>query len=144
MRLEKHVEGLKEVMDEIKNALEDPEGIKKHQRRLATMLSLGICELIEVYFHKLNIIKNGSRIKHNWFKQKRIEETLSNQIVSDLKDVKNIKKIIKIAKGIEEKRDDMTYGSPVDEEELLKNKIDDFLELKKIIESETGDIIEPE
>lgn len=144
MRLEKHIESLKEVMDEIKNALEDPGGLKKHQRRLAIMLPLGVCELIEIYFHRLNIIKGGSRIKHNWFKQKRVKEALSNQIICDLDNVKNIDRIISIARGIEEKRDDMAYGAPVEEETLLKSKINDFLKLKKIIESEIGDIIESE
>lgn len=142
MRLEKHIESLNEVMDEVKNALEDPKGIKKHQRRLAMMLSLGICELIEIYFHKLGIMKEGSRIKHDWFKQKRIKESLSKQIICELDNVKSIDKMIGIAKGIEEKRDDMAYGAPVKEEELLKEKINDFLKLKMIIESEVGEIIE--
>lgn len=143
MRLEKHIEALSEVMDEIKSALEDPNGLEKHQRRLALMLSLGICELIEIYFHKLNIMKEGSRIKHDWFKQKRVKEKLSNQVISDLSNVKNIDKIIDIAKGIEEKRDDMAYGAPIGEEDLLKHKINDFLKLKKMIEEEIGGIIEP-
>lgn len=141
MRLEKHIESLKEVMDEIKSSLEDLQGIKSHQRRLAIMLPLGVCELIELYFHKLKIIKNGSRIKHNWFRQKRARDSLSNQIIIDIEDVKNIDKIIDLAQSIEEKRDDMAYGSPIEEESLLKSKIDDFLELKKIIEGEIGDII---
>lgn len=142
MRLERHIEALNEVMDEITSALEDPKGLKKHQRRLAIMLSLGACGLIEIYFHKLGIMKNGSTIKHSWFKQKRIKESLSNQIISGLDNVKNIGRIIKISEGIEEKRDDMAYGAPVKEDDLLKEKINDFLELKNIVENEIGDILE--
>ena len=52
MRIEKHHEVLKEVEDEINTALQDPGGMRKHQRRLAFMISLGIAELVEMYFHK--------------------------------------------------------------------------------------------
>jgi len=41
MRLEKHRKALQEVMDEIQMSLEDPRGLVAHQRRLATMLSIG-------------------------------------------------------------------------------------------------------
>ena len=50
MKIEKHLKSLEEVMDEIQVALEDPRGLIAHQRRLATMLSIGVCELIEIYF----------------------------------------------------------------------------------------------
>ena len=35
----------------------------------------------------------------------------------------------------------MAYGSPQPHEQLLKAKIEDFLELKRIIEKEIGDVI---
>ena len=59
MRAEKHKKALQEVLDEIQTALDDPRGLVAHQRRLATMLSIGTCELIEIYFHKLGIMKGG-------------------------------------------------------------------------------------
>ena len=142
MRIEKHIESLKEVLDEIESALKDPGGLLKHQRRLAIMLSLGICELVEIYFHKLGIMKSGSRIKHTFFKKKDAKEEISNQIAISPDDVKNLDEILNIAKSVEEKRDDMFYGSPVNEEELLKDKINQFLELKNLIEKEVGGVIE--
>ena len=141
MRLEKHIKALQEVMDEIQMSLEDPRGLVAHQRRLATMLSIGTCELIEIYFHKLGIMKGGGRIKHTMFRRKGIEEQLSNQIISALSNIKNIDAIITIAKTIEAERDNMAYGSPQPHEQLLKAKIEDFLELKRIIEKEIGDVI---
>jgi len=102
MRIEKHQESLKEVLDEINTALDDPRGLISHQRRLAMMLSIGNCELIELYFHKLGIIKEGSRIKHDWFKQKRIKEKLENQIISPINQVTQIDNILLIATSIEE------------------------------------------
>ncbi|MBU3957487.1 MAG: hypothetical protein KKB25_00245 [Nanoarchaeota archaeon] len=137
MRLEKHEEGLKEVLSEIESALEDAGGLVNHQRRLAMMLSLGVCELIEIYFHKIGIMKGGARIKHGMFRKSNMEELLSNQITAPLKSVKNMERILEIAVSIENNRDDMAYGSPLNEEELLKEKIDEFLEMKKLIENET-------
>lgn len=137
MRLEKHEEGLKEVLSEIESALEDAQGLTSHQRRLAMMLSLGICELIEIYFHKIGIMKGSARIKHGMFRKGNMEVALSNQITAPLKTVKNIERILEIAAIIENSRDDMAYGSPLNEEELLKEKIDEFLEMKKLIETET-------
>lgn len=141
MKLEKHITALQEVMDEIQMSLEDPRGLVVHQRRLATMLSIGTCKLIEIYFHKLGIMKGGGRIKYTILRRKGIEEQLSNQIISTLSNIKNIDAIITIAKTIEAERDNMAYGSPQPHEQLLKAKIEDFLELKRIIEKEIGDII---
>ncbi|MFH1638303.1 MAG: hypothetical protein ABIB71_07805 [Candidatus Woesearchaeota archaeon] len=58
MRKEKHEETVKEVLDEIENALNDKRGLLAHQRRLAFSLSLGAQNLLELYFHKLDIIKH--------------------------------------------------------------------------------------
>ncbi|MCK5031408.1 MAG: hypothetical protein KAR64_08075 [Thermoplasmatales archaeon] len=141
MRLEKHIQALQEVMDEIQISLEDPRGLVAHQRRLATMLSIGTCELIEIYFHKLGVMKGGGRIKHTMLRGKDIKERLSIQVIRSLSSIKNIDAIIAIAKTIEAERDNMAYGSPQPHEQLLKAKIEDFLELKRIIEKEIGDII---
>lgn len=142
MRTEKHVESIREAMDEIEKSLEDPKGLLLHQRRLAAMLSIGVCDLIEIYFHRLKIMKEGSRIKHQFLRKADVKERLSNQITSPLQKVKRIDEILKLAVEIEEKRDDLAYGSPLTDEKFLKEKIDQFLDLKRIIESETGDIFE--
>jgi len=131
MRLEKHMDGLKEVLREIESALEDAGGLVSHQRRLAAMLSLGICDIVEIYFHKLGIMKEGARIKHNIFKKGNMEELLSNQITAPLRSIKNIERLLETAVDIENSRDDMFYGSPLDEEDLLKEKIDEFLDAQK-------------
>ena len=64
MLLEKHEEVLKEVIDEVESALKDGRGLVAHQRRLAFSLSLGAITLLEIRFHKLGIIKEGSKIDH--------------------------------------------------------------------------------
>ena len=134
MKEEKHQEILIEVLDEIDLALKDKRGLLAHQRRLAFSLSLGMSNLIELYLHKLNFIKGGSKINHLWFKSKKekIYENLQKQVMTPINSIPNLNKIIDIAIKIEEKRDDIAYGSPTTEK-ILQEKINLFFELKKMI-----------
>lgn len=132
MKEEKHYETLNEVLEEIETALRDPRGLKSHQRRLAFSLSLGASTLIELYFHKLNILKEGSKINHLWFKRKKdnVLISLQSQITSPIASLPNIDKIITLAINIEEKRDDLAYGAPA-KEEILQEKINTFFKLRE-------------
>ena len=134
MREEKHQETLKEVLDEIETALKDRRGLVAHQRRLAFSLSLGASNLIELYLHKLNFIKEGSKINHLWFKSKeeKIRQHIQKQITAPIESVPNINKIIQTAIKIEDKRDDLAYGAPATEE-ILQEKINLFFELKGLV-----------
>jgi len=134
MRKEKHEETLKEVLDEIETALKDGRGLTAHQRRLAFSLSLGASNLLESYFHKLNIIKEGSKINHLWFKRKKekILEALQKQVISPINSIENINEIIDIIIKIEEKRDDLAYGAPASEK-ILQDKINLFFKLKDLL-----------
>lgn len=133
MKIERHNETLKEIEEEIESALKDSRGLVSHQRRLAFSLSLGMASVIELYFHKLEIIKHGSQINHLWFKKRKdkVKERLQKQIVSPIEKIQDIDKIIEIAIDIEEKRDDLAYGAPASEK-ILQEKINLFLELRKI------------
>lgn len=134
MLKDKHEEILKEVLDEIKIALGSKEGLLTHQRRLAFSLSLGAETILELYLHKLNIMKEGSKIDHRWFKKKeeRILEKLQNQITSPVEAIDGINKVIKLICKIEEKRDDLAYGASATEE-LLQEKVNLFFELKRLL-----------
>lgn len=134
MKKEKLEESLKEVLDEIETALKDQKGLIAHQRRLAFSLSLGATVLLELYLHKLSIIKEGSKINHTWFKRKKenILEILQNQITSPTSSVPDIDKILDLIIKIEEKIDDLAYGAPADEK-ILQEKINLFFELKGAI-----------
>ena len=133
MKEERHQQVLKEVLDEIGAALKDEKGLQAHQRRLAFSLSLGAVNLLELYFHKLNIIKGGTQINHIWFNRKKetILDYLQNQLTSPIKEIENIDKILDLLIKLEEKRDDLAYGSPV-KNEILQEKINLFFELKKL------------
>ena len=133
MKIEKHQEIINEVLEEINSALNDKRGLLPHQRRLAFSLSLGAVNILEIYLHNLDIIKEGSKIDHRWFKRKEqtILEQLQKQVVSPINSIENIKKIIEIISKIEEKRDDLAYGAPATEK-TLQEKINLFFELKRI------------
>ena len=133
MKEEKHEEIIKEVLDEIESALKDNRGLVSHQRRLIFSITLGAANLLELYFHKLNIIKEGSIVNHLWFKRKKekIVKQLQNQVTSPINTIKDINEILEIIIKIEEKRDDIAYGSPTTEK-ILQGKINLFFKLKKI------------
>lgn len=137
MNIDKHIETLKEVMATINDAL-NAEDIKLHQRRLTAMLSLGSQQLIEAYFHKLNIIKPGAQIKHEWFNlgTDRIKIKLEAILTVKLVKIKNLDEILVLAKRIEQDRNDLVYGSPVKTDKILREKINLFLEIKKLVEDE--------
>ena len=142
MRLEKHIAAIKEVDDEIESSLSDEGGLSTHQRRLAFMISLGIAELIEIYFHRLKIMKEGSRVKHEWLKKRKAKDHLSNQVTAPIDNISRINEILRISSIIEEKRNELAYSSPIDEESILKETINRYLDIKNIIEQEVGDIYE--
>ena len=133
MKEEKHQETIKEVLDEIESALKDKRGLVSHQRRLAFVISLGASNILELYFHKNNVIKEGSIVNHLWFKRKKekIINQLQNQLTSPIDSLNEINKILGIIIKIEEKRDDIAYGAPASEK-ILQEKINLFFELRKL------------
>ncbi|MBI2140025.1 hypothetical protein HYU14_03810 [Candidatus Woesearchaeota archaeon] len=131
MRKERHEEVLREVLDEIDAALKDSRGLAAHQRRLAFILSLGATNVLELFLHKLSVIKEGAQINHLWFKQKkeRIIEHLKNQIIGPIDTIDGLLPLIGLIITIEEKRDDLAYGAEAPEA-ILQEKINLFLRLK--------------
>ena len=137
MNVKKHEETLKEVIVTIEDALNSKD-IKLHQRRLIAMISLGVQQIIEYYFHKLDIIKPGAQIKHNWFASNmdKVKIRLEAILTIKLSKIKNLDEVLILAKKIEEDRNDLVYGSPVKSDKILRGKINLFLEIKRLIEDE--------
>ena len=138
MKIEKHEDALKEVYQTIDQALNDPKGLLSHQRRIASMTSMGMQQIVEMYFHKLNIIKPGTQLKHEWFKldEKNINNKLSPTLTKKLKEIPKINEILFLSRKIESDRNDLVYGAPLENDKTLKEKIDVFLELKNLITEE--------
>lgn len=141
MREESHLEALKEVMATIDEALNSSD-ILQHQRRLISMLSIGLQHVIELYLHRLKVIKPGAQIKHNWFSlgESNMRLKFSSVLTMPYSKISEINEIISLARNIEIDRNDILYGSPIVDERELKEKIGNFLEIKKIAEK-TGEIL---
>lgn len=140
MQEEKHAEALKEVNAYINESLKL--NLLQRQRLLMTALSLGVQHLVEVWLHKSGAIKPGAQIKHEFFKsgEKNLRLKLSGMLTKDINGLKNSGKILSIARSIELDRDDIIYGSPLKHDKILREKIDNFFELKKSVKEVTGDI----
>lgn len=141
MNVEKHNEALLEVYKTISEALNDTNGLLSHQRRIALITSLGMQQLIELYFHKLSVIKPGTQIKHEWFKleeENRLRK-LGAVLTKSIRQIPRMDEILFLAHQIEVDRNDLAYEATLSEDKKLKEKIDVFLELKNIVQSEIGD-----
>ncbi len=136
MQEEKHEDALKETEDTIKEALEGD--MLDYQRRLMFMLSLGIQHAIELYLHRLRAIKPGANVKHEWFKlgDRNARLRLSAIVTKRIDEIPNILEILSIAREIESDRNEIVYGAPLNDDEILRNKIDRFLEIKKLTKGE--------
>jgi len=126
----------KEVEEEIDSALKDAKGVVSHHRRLAFVLSLGTVCLLEEYLEKLNVFKTGAKINHEWLKKKKdnAKKFIERQITCPIDNVKDLDSLLDVAYGIEEERNLQAYGKRVSED-MLMNKINLFLELKKKVEN---------
>ncbi len=60
--------------------------------------------------------------------------------MAPIENAKNIDKILEICKEIEDKRNDLAYSSPLEQDELLRDEINNFFEIKTIIEEGIGGI----
>jgi len=139
---ERHIETLKEVHETIEESIKDPRGFLPRQRRLAAMLSLGSAHLVELYFHRLNAIKPGMQIKHDWLQSeiKNIKIHLIGFLTKNIDNLPQSEKILSLAHEIELKRNELVYGVALKNDLILKEKLNLFLELKKIIEEVIGEV----
>ena len=134
---QKYSEIIEEVLDEIDSALNNPKGLKLHQRRLSFSLSLGASTLIEMFLDKKEILKSGAKINHLWLKKKKenAKKLISRQVVSSIGTLTEFDKLLDLAYNIEEKRNELAYGKLVSEK-TLRNLINYFFELKKEVEND--------
>lgn len=143
MQEEKHLAALREVKETIDESLNDPRGLLPRQRRLMAALSLGMQHIIEIWLHRTDAIKPGANVKHDWFQaeDRRLKLRLAGNITKDIKTLNGADRILAIAREIESNRNDIIYGAPLAKDLALREKLEEFLELKKAVEKETGDIL---
>ena len=143
MQEEKHMAALDEVRRSLEVALKDPKGLLTHQRLLMSALSLGMQHLMELWLHRSKAIKPGATVKHEWLasEEKRLRIRLAGMLTKELSAIERSDSIIAFAREIERDRNDIIYGAPLNSDLMLKQKIESFFELKKSIETSTGEPI---
>ncbi|MBI2135814.1 hypothetical protein HYU06_01965 [Candidatus Woesearchaeota archaeon] len=123
MRIESHLENLKESAKEINDAI--TEGLLSKQRSIGFHASAGAIDMVEILLHENNLIDTGFVIKHEWFKS---EKSIENKFHFDFP---NKKEILILVKDIETIRNKLCYGKR-QSEETLEKVINDFNKLKEI------------
>ena len=71
MKIESHLENLKESFREIEIAIK--EGLEKKQRTIGFHTSSAAIDMLEIILHKNKLIDPGFVIKHEWLNSKKEE-----------------------------------------------------------------------
>lgn len=129
MKIEYHLENLKESIREVEEAIKTD--ILKKQRTIGFHTSAGAIDILEIILHKNNLIDTGFVIKHEWLKSNR---KIAEKFPFDFPHKKEI--IILITK-IESSRNKLCYGKRVEEKDL-EDLIKNFNVLKRIFIEVTG------
>ena len=59
---------------------------------------------------------------------------LSAVLTKKIDEIPNIMEIISVAREIEKERNEIVYGAPLKDDAVLRSKISEFLEIKKLVE----------
>ena len=128
MKIESHLENLKESINEIGESI--TKDLTKKQRTLGFHTSAAAMDILEIILHKNNLIDPGFIIKHEWFNSdKKIKEKFPFHF-------DNKERILNLIKSIESIRNNLCYGKR-QEEKVLEKLILDFNKLKRIFNEET-------
>ncbi len=126
MKIENHYLRLKENLDVLDENIK--KDIVKRQSTIGFCVSAASIHMIEILLHENNLIDSSYVIKHEWFKSKyKINDKINFEFPKK-------REIIELLKDIQEKRNDLCYGTPKKEEEII-NYIKNFNKLKAIFES---------
>lgn len=129
MKIEHHLENLKESVEEVENAVK--EGLTKKQRTLGFHTSSAAIDILEIILHKYNLIDPGFIIKHEWLSSKRkIEEKFSFEFPRKEDILRHVTKI-------ESARNKLCYGKRQKEEDL-EAIAKEFSQLKDLFVEASG------
>lgn len=110
MKIEHHLENLKESIREIEDAVQV--GLSQKQRTLGFHTSSAAIDILEIVLHKHNLIDPGFIIKHEWLNsKKKIAEKLPFDFPKKEEIMEHIRKI-------EAARNRFCYGKRQSEHEL--------------------------
>jgi len=128
MKIESHLENLKESVREIERAVR--EGIEEKQMTIGFHTSSGASDMLEIILYKHNLIDPGFIIKHDWFNSiNKLKEKINF-------DFPNKEKILELMIKIENTRNSLCYGKRRTAEELSP-VIEAFHELTRLFKEDT-------
>ncbi len=123
MKIESHIEKLKESLEVIEESIE--KGIVDRQRTIGFNTSAVAVDLLEILLHKNSLIDSGFMIKHDWFTSKnKVKEKFPF-------DFPKKDEMFTLIFKIEEKRNILCYGKP-QRVEIVQELIEDFNKLKDL------------
>lgn len=128
MKIESHLENLRESIEEIESAVK--KGLSKKQRTLGFHTSAAAIDILEIILHQEKLIDPGFVIKHEWFNSLR---TINEKFPFDFPQKKEILEFIFI---IEQNRNIFCYGKRQEEEVLVK-VVNSFNSLRMIFHEVT-------
>ncbi len=127
MKTTEHVRNIKESLEEIDEAVEL--GLERRQRSLGFHVSVCATELVELYLHKAGLLDESRVLKHTDFSSlRRARDVLSFAFPRK-------EEVIEILVEIEKRRNVLCYGKRKEEDEL-KEYLNLFMRLKRIMEEE--------
>jgi len=129
--VEEHKKKLEEHLNEIEDALR--EGAEKKPVTIGFNCSACSIQFLELYLHIVNKIPIGKIIKHDWFKKPQKGQVIEPLIERKLAvNFPRKNEIYELIYSLEENRNILVYGKPV--EEQIKNVLEIFFKLKQIFE----------
>jgi len=123
MKIESHLENLRESIEEIENAI--TKGIDKRQRTIGFHTSAAAVDMLEILLHEKNLIDPGFIVKHDWFNSKRRVMEKFHFDFSKKED------ILELILEIEKVRNSLCYGKR-QEVFILEKLVENFNHLRKI------------
>jgi len=127
---ENHLKKIEEHLEEIRDALD--EGLEKKPITIGFHCSACSVELLELFLHQSNKITIGKVLEHNWFKRPNAGQ--KKDALADRKlgiDFPDKDQIFELIYTIEEKRNNLIYGSPIKED--IEAVLQAFNQLKDIL-----------
>lgn len=129
MRVEAHLENLRESVREVERAVQ--EGLLLNQRSLGFHASAAAVDMLEIILHERRLIDPGFVIKHEWFNSaKKIAEKFPF-------DFPKKKEILLLVSHIENVRNTFCYGKR-QSEESLEVVVKNFQALKRLFSEVTN------
>jgi len=129
MKIESHLENLKESIAEIEECVK--KGLVEKQRTVGFHCSAGAIDMLEIILHKKELIDTGFIIKHEWFNSKnKINEKFNFDFIRK-------QEILDLITSIEKVRNKLCYGKR-QSEDVLEHVVKNFNHLKEIFKEVTG------